>query len=61
MTQAAQTQEFRGWVSADGSSPTVRHDEIKRHYYTSFPTLNPTRIVPLGDTPDFDAPHDRCA
>lgn len=42
-----------------GIAQTVRHDEIKRHYYSSFPTLNPSRIVPRGGPPDFAAPHER--
>jgi glutathionyl-hydroquinone reductase len=32
---------------------TVRHDEILRHYYRSFPALNPNGIVPLLPQPDF--------
>ncbi len=35
---------------------TVRHDEILRHYYRSFPALNPHGIVPLLLAPDFSAP-----
>jgi len=31
-----------------GIRPTCRLDEIKTHYYWSQPTVNPTRIVPLG-------------
>jgi glutathionyl-hydroquinone reductase len=50
------TRDLYRWP---GIAATVRHAEIKRHYYTSFPALNPNRIVPLGGTPDFDAPHDR--
>ena len=36
-----------------GIAATVRHDEILRHYYRSFPALNPHGIVPLLDPPDF--------
>jgi glutathionyl-hydroquinone reductase len=36
-----------------GIAATVRHDEILRHYYRSFPALNPNGIVPLLDSPDF--------
>jgi glutathionyl-hydroquinone reductase len=32
---------------------------IKVHYYWSQPTVNPTRIVPLGPTVALDTPHDR--
>jgi putative glutathione S-transferase len=31
-----------------GIRPTCRLDDIKTHYYWSQPTVNPTRIVPLG-------------
>jgi putative glutathione S-transferase len=36
-----------------GIAATVRDDEILRHYYRSFPALNPNGIVPLLDSPDF--------
>ena len=36
-----------------GIAATVRHDEILRHYYRSFPALNPLGIVPLIEQPDF--------
>jgi putative glutathione S-transferase len=36
-----------------GISATVRHDEILRHYYRSFPALNPNGIVPLIAPPDL--------
>jgi putative glutathione S-transferase len=36
-----------------GVAATVRHDEILRHYYRSFPALNPHGIVPLVAPPDF--------
>jgi glutathionyl-hydroquinone reductase len=38
---------------------TVRHGEIMRHYYRSFPALNPNGIVPLTAAPDFSSPHER--
>ena len=38
---------------------TVRSDHIKRHYYGSHRTINPTGIVPLGPLLILDAPHDR--
>ncbi len=40
---------------------TVRFDHIKRHYYGSHRTINPTGIVPLGPDLDFDRPHGRGA
>lgn len=42
-----------------GIAETVNMTHIKRHYYESHPTINPTRIVPLGPELDFEAPHDR--
>ncbi|HEY1777575.1 MAG TPA: glutathione S-transferase family protein [Solirubrobacteraceae bacterium] len=38
---------------------TVELDEIKRHYYYTHASINPTRIVPLGPAIDFDQPHGR--
>jgi putative glutathione S-transferase len=38
---------------------TVAIDEIKRHYYMTQVSINPTRIVPLGPELDFAAPHGR--
>jgi len=42
-----------------GIAETVELDEIKRHYYMTHPSINPSRIVPLGPEIDFDAPHGR--
>lgn len=42
-----------------GVSQTVDFDHIKRHYYASHRSVNPTGIVPVGPALDFDAPHDR--
>jgi len=42
-----------------GIAQTVNMEHIKRHYYTSHETVNPTRIVPKGPIVDFSAPHDR--
>ena len=36
-----------------GIAATVRHEEILRHYYRSFPALNPHGIVPLLPAPDL--------
>jgi len=32
---------------------------VKTHYYRSHPTINPSRIVPIGPVIDFHQPHDR--
>jgi len=42
-----------------GVAQTVSLDHIKRHYYGSHESVNPTRIVPVGPEIDFDAPHGR--
>jgi putative glutathione S-transferase len=42
-----------------GIAGTVRMDEIKAHYYRTHPSINPTRIVPIGPELDFGAPHGR--
>ena len=42
-----------------GLAATVDLAQIKRHYYASHLTVNPTRIVPKGPLIDFAAPHDR--
>ncbi len=42
-----------------GVAETVSLDHIKRHYYGSHESINPTRIVPVGPEIDFDAPHGR--
>lgn len=38
---------------------TTNFDHIKRHYYMTHPTLNPTRIVPKGPDTDWAQPHNR--
>jgi putative glutathione S-transferase len=42
-----------------GIAATVNFAHIKRHYYQSHPSINPTRIVPIGPEVDFLSPHDR--
>jgi glutathionyl-hydroquinone reductase len=42
-----------------GIADTVNLDHIKRHYFMSHPSINPTRIVPEGPAIDFWLPHDR--
>ena len=42
-----------------GVAATCEFDQIKTHYYWSQTTVNPTRVIPLGPTVDFSAPHDR--
>ncbi len=42
-----------------GVRETVNMEHIKRHYYESHPSVNPTGIVPLGPQIDFEQPHGR--
>jgi putative glutathione S-transferase len=42
-----------------GIAETVVLDEIKRHYYVTHRSINPTGIVPLGPLIDFTEPHGR--
>lgn len=44
-----------------GVSETVNFDHIKRHYYYSHGTINPTRVVPTGPQLDLSTPHNRGA
>jgi putative glutathione S-transferase len=42
-----------------GVAETVKIDFIKRHYYGSHATINPTRIVPIGPDIDYRVRHGR--
>jgi len=42
-----------------GVAETVSFPHIKRHYFGSHGTVNPTGIVPLGPEIDYSVPHDR--
>ncbi len=42
-----------------GVAETVNMDHIKRSYYGSHETINPSGIVPRGPEIDFTAPHNR--
>ena len=44
-----------------GVAATVNIDHIKRHYYQSHRTINPSGIVPLGPLLDLERPHRRAA
>lgn len=50
---------LRDLYQAPGVAETVDIPHIKRHYYTSHESVNPTRIVPKGPILDLDAPHGR--
>ena len=42
-----------------GVAETVNFEHIKRHYYGSHRTINPTGVVPKGPAIDFTEPHGR--
>ena len=42
-----------------GVAPTVRLDHIKKHYWGSHRSINPSGLVPIGPAIDYAAPHDR--
>jgi glutathionyl-hydroquinone reductase len=50
---------LRDLFQVPGVAETVNMEHIKRHYYMSMPTINPTRVVPLGPALDFTTRHDR--
>ncbi|WP_375465230.1 glutathione S-transferase family protein [uncultured Methylobacterium sp.] len=52
---------LRDLYALPGVAGTVNLTHIKRHYYESHPTINPTGIVPLGPDLDFAAPNDRAS
>jgi len=49
----------RDLYQVPGVGETVNLAQIKRHYYTSHVTINPTRIIPKGPAIEFNAPHNR--
>ena len=50
---------LRDLYQVSGVAETVSVDHIKRHYYGSHRSINPTGIVPIGPLIDFTLPHDR--
>jgi putative glutathione S-transferase len=50
---------LRDLYQVPGIAETVNMQHIKRHYYESHRTINPTGIVPLGPVIDLTAPHGR--
>lgn len=49
----------RALYQMDGIADLVNFDHIRKHYYMSHPTINPTGIVPKGPVLDFLEPHGR--
>ena len=39
--------------------PTVDFAQIKKHYYVSHGSVNPTGVVPAGPVIDYEEPHGR--
>lgn len=50
---------LRDLYQVPGIAETVNFDHIKRHYYCTHDSINPTRIVPLGPLQDLLAPSGR--
>jgi putative glutathione S-transferase len=50
---------LRELYQVPGVADTVNMNHIKRHYYESHGTINPTGIVPVGPELDLEAPHGR--
>jgi putative glutathione S-transferase len=49
----------RDLYQVPGVADTVHMDHIKKHYYGSHGSINPTGVVPVGPEIDFTEPHDR--
>ncbi len=52
---------LRELYQVPGIADTVNFEHIKRHYYESHRTINPTGVVPVGPEPDLYRPHGRDA
>ena len=50
---------LRELYQVPGIAETVNIDYIKRHYYFSHTSVNPTQIIPKGPLLNFDLAHDR--
>lgn len=50
---------LRDLYQRPGISRTVNIEHIKRHYYESHTSINPSRVVPKGPSIDFSTQHDR--
>jgi glutathionyl-hydroquinone reductase len=50
---------LRDMYQQPGVAETVDMDHIKRHYYETHLTINPTGIVPVGPDLEFQTPHGR--
>ncbi|MCM2291190.1 glutathione S-transferase family protein [Allorhizobium sp. BGMRC 0089] len=50
---------LRDLYQVPGVAGTVNFTHIKRHYYGSHKTINPTGVIPVGPVMDLMAPHHR--
>ncbi len=50
---------LRELYQVPGVANTVHMDQIKRHYYVTHTSINPSQIVPHGSELHFDEPHRR--
>jgi len=50
---------LRELFQVPGVAATVNFEHIKRHYYESHETINPTGVVPIGPELDLEYPHGR--
>ena len=50
---------LRDLYQQPGIAGTVNLMHIKHHYYRSHPTINPSRVVPVGPLLEYSAPHNR--
>jgi len=53
------SEYLRELYQIEGVAGTVDFDQIKRHYYVSQTSINPTQIVPRGPHIDYSRPHKR--
>jgi putative glutathione S-transferase len=53
------SEYLRDLYQQPGIAKTVNMEHIKRHYYESHETINPSRVVPQGPVIDFTIPHNR--
>ncbi|HEX3774482.1 MAG TPA: glutathione S-transferase family protein [Polyangiaceae bacterium] len=50
---------LRDIYQTPGVAEVCNIEQIKHHYFTSHPTINPNKIIPLGPPLDLRAPHGR--
>lgn len=50
---------MRDLYQQPGIADTFNLEHVKRHYYKSHTSINPTRIIPKGPELDYDTPHNR--